>query len=119
MANNRKIRTELYKKNPFCYYCYCRTILIDFRTIPKGTATPKKAATIEHLWDKFNVNRTSNKIKYSGPLVIACSNCNHTRGYLALELPENKYEALKRDANGRRGKEYHNLFNDINWFDRF
>ena len=116
MSSSTKQRERLYGLNPYCYYCGKKTILIDFKTFPKGVSYPKSTATIEHLWDRFNKLRVEN---VEIPKVISCVKCNNQRGHAAQSKPENRKENARRNVNGQRGKWYINLFNDIDWFDRF
>lgn len=77
MCKNKRSRLAiLYKEQGgICYYCGIKTI-----RIPSGTSglLPDNAATIEHLYSKFDIRRWVQKSNLSNT-VMSCNRCNKNR----------------------------------------
>lgn len=72
---HKRVRSWLYKQNPFCTRCGVEMILPD--DIPKTRTgnlkyDPENLCTIEHFYTRLESDRGDNKI----PLHIICKKCN-------------------------------------------
>lgn len=73
---NRRVVYDLWKKqNGHCYYCGVKTVKLSpgFNGI-----IPYNAATLEHLYSKYDIRRFLQKFKRSNT-VMACLKCNSDR----------------------------------------
>jgi len=87
----RQLKLKLYKENPYCYHCGCKTLLTN---ISSGKL-PKNAATIDHLISRMNPGRWIKKKKGQRRKVLACFKCNHNRS-VQETLCLSRAEVLKR-----------------------
>lgn len=96
---NKALRDELMAKDPHCHWCGC---LLDnspqahIKNMPKGYFAPDNMATIEHLYDRLEIEKryrdTNNRYK-----VLACYKCNHLRGRMRMKsLPKELLEKRKQ-----------------------
>lgn len=72
MNNNRRLKFELMKVHPFCYWCSTPVKVYD--NIPIGQTHPFDEATIDHMKSRF-FRKRGEKV----PKVLACSKCNNKR----------------------------------------
>jgi len=71
----KKRRLRLFKNNPFCHWCNCKLVWIDYGRGEKFKQ-PNNIATIDHFYHKGDPRRVNNTI----PSVLACGQCNKARG---------------------------------------
>ena len=102
--SNKQLRADLMEKDPRCHWCH---IMLDNSPEAhrswwgKGERPPDNAATIEHLFDKFDIRRYKyhkNEFK-----VLACYKCNTTRGNLhCRSIPKEEMNKRKTVLLDRR-----------------
>lgn len=91
------LRLELFNKNTKCYYCGCQTSLNEeqtMRTLRKKEKLKANTATIEHLYDRFDIRRYDVSIPFEERFVLACYGCNQKKQreqYLLIREEERKY----------------------------
>ena len=102
--SHKQLRADMMKKDPLCHWCH-----IPLDDSPqahkghwlKGERPPDNAATIEHLFDKFDIRRYKyhkNEFK-----VLACYKCNTTRGNLhCRSIPKEEMNKRKTVLLDRR-----------------
>ena len=77
MRSVKKRRTNLWNRDPHCYYCGCLTILPDdvegYKDKGHIKVTPNNMATIEHLISRLHPLRGKTK----GITTLACYKCNN------------------------------------------
>ena len=72
----RKIRQRLWKKDPHCHYCGCKTIWLE----QAGGNRPPNAATLDHIIPRTNPLRHTLPFYPQELLVLCCNKCNNDRG---------------------------------------
>ena len=92
----RKLRRELWEKNPKCHYCGVTTTW----EIPANGKITSTAATLDHLVSRLNPARYTMDHYPSSLLVLCCSKCNNGRGrrediILQKQVKWNSKEELK------------------------
>lgn len=107
-------RKKLYEENPYCPFCEVKMILpedVGFEEIrhTDGTIThnlkyvPDNLCTIEHLYTKFDPNRTTKNTSNEKRRIICCRKCNMARGRQA-ELQVGIEELRRRSTEGSHRK---------------
>lgn len=75
--SNRELRLQLWNENPHCYWCGKETLLIDLNNKRVKKQQWKDAATLDHLYTKYELDKRKSE---GNPIVLACQECNHRRG---------------------------------------
>lgn len=78
MRTAKRRRDRLFELNPYCHWCGC--LLIRPETIKKKETEPKNMATIDHLRDRLNPDRTKPNLDHKKRLVLSCKECNEEKG---------------------------------------
>lgn len=78
-----EIRKRLFEKEPHC--CYCGRLTKEYlelytTDLPKGFHMPDDAATVEHLYDKYDYVKRWETRDNPERHAIACYKCNQERG---------------------------------------
>lgn len=95
-----RLKMTLFNKNKVCCYCGCETILNEEQTSRDLRAKERldpKTATIEHLYDRFDIRRYDVKIPKMERFAIACDGCNQAqqrKQYARLNRKEVKYLSI-------------------------
>ncbi len=79
----RKRRDSLFKQHPYCHWCKCK--LSHPRLIKHKQTQPDNMATIDHLRNRLDFNRTEPNIENQSRTVLSCKGCNEERGKESVE----------------------------------
>ncbi len=71
--------------------------------VPKGTIVPENAATIDHVYDKFDARRYADGTRSRGEAVLSCRLCNQARGE---QQHKRAIKTLGRDTVDRGAKRW-------------
>lgn len=93
MRHNRKLKLQLWKENPHCHWCGRLTQVTNIR----NGVLPEDAATVDHLFSRYNVKRWLHHRHDEPTKVLSCYKCNHDRGNKETSL-------LSREERSKRGK---------------
>jgi hypothetical protein len=96
---HRELKIKMWEKDPYCHWCGCFTVVTNIVAVPRGTSLPDNAATVDHVYSRFNARRWV-KAKYGERRrVLACYKCNHERA-------EQEENAMTLDERLDRGLEF-------------
>lgn len=115
--NSAKQRALLYSINPFCYYCFVRTIFKVYTR--ENCSRNSNDCTIEHIYSRLNLIRKNKEVYNSIALLdrikTCCYSCNQKK---SREEGEKKHKNQKI-IEKIRGKYWIQVRADFDWFDRF
>jgi hypothetical protein len=69
----RELRRKLWLEDPHCHWCGIITRWLS----PEGGKLPEDAATIDHLYTRYEMEKRK---EMGNPCVLACNKCNHDLG---------------------------------------
>lgn len=78
----KSFREKKIGENPFCHYCKEKMKLYDgylMRNLKKGERFPDDMATVEHLFDRFDMENRYKIYENDEDKVLACYKCNSER----------------------------------------
>ena len=74
----RTRRNNLFNQHPFCHWCKCK--LTHPKFVKRGDTQPDNMATIDHLRNRLDFNRTEPNTEREARTVLSCKKCNQDRG---------------------------------------
>ncbi len=89
--SNRTEKVKMWNDNPHCFWCKCLTQL----TNNSDGKVPHNAATIDHLYSRYDPRRWVKRKPGQIKKVLSCHTCNQHRGYQETKRLS-KEEILRR-----------------------
>lgn len=87
-------RNRLWHINPNCHWCGCKTVLLPKEGRPRYEPMPKNAATIDHLYHKWDQRRKRSHPVDEPRHVLACWACNGERGKLDQQARKSLHQLI-------------------------
>ncbi len=90
ISSRQNRRRALWRKDPRCFWCGKITIL---RRVNGGEQHPDNMATLEHIIHKMDPNRGKKMSKNKGKnsTVLACRECNNSRGSTSFSAYKSRH----------------------------
>ena len=99
----KRRRDNLFKQHPYCHWCKCK--LSHPEIVKQKQTQPGDMATIDHLRNRTDFNRTEANTENQTRTVLSCKKCNEERGRISEQaLPIEDLRARSKRHGVKTGE---------------